>query len=178
MINFLWTKKKLLKRDLNLRLSDWHAGALPTELTSPILAVSLFCQYLCSGGTSQKSWNHETMTLDSPLRSDINIFIIKRSWFKVSKLLPITTVLPLQPMLYFPVKRTVTINRAWDRSASFRLSQWLKIISHMVINYYFCCCINEPVSFSHWTPIPCPVESKVNIKIAQGGKTECTNDFF
>ena len=31
---------------------------LPTELTSPILAVSLFCQYLCSGGTSQKSFNH------------------------------------------------------------------------------------------------------------------------
>ena len=24
----------------------------------------------------------------------------------------------------------------------------------MVVNYYFCCCINEPVSFSHWTPIP------------------------
>ena len=24
-------------------------GALPTELTSPVLAVSLFCQYLCSG---------------------------------------------------------------------------------------------------------------------------------
>ena len=35
-------------KDLNLRPPDWRAGALPTELTSPILAVSLFCQYLCS----------------------------------------------------------------------------------------------------------------------------------
>ena len=34
------------------------AGALPTELTSPILAVCLFCQYLCSAGASQKSFNH------------------------------------------------------------------------------------------------------------------------
>ena len=31
------------------------------------------------------------------------------------------------------------INRAWNRSASFRLTQWLKIIPHM----------NEPVIFSH-----------------------------
>ena len=31
---------------------------VPTELSSPILAVSLFCQYICSAGTSQKSWNH------------------------------------------------------------------------------------------------------------------------
>ena len=30
--------------------SDWRAGALPTELTIRILAVSLFCQYLCSCG--------------------------------------------------------------------------------------------------------------------------------
>ena len=59
-INFGWTKKNLLERDLNLWPPDWCAGALPTELhvTSPFLAVSLFCQYLCSGGASQKSWNH------------------------------------------------------------------------------------------------------------------------
>ena len=36
-------------------------------------------------------------------------------------------------------QKIVTINRAWNRSASFRLTQWLKIISH----------INEPVIFSH-----------------------------
>ena len=30
------------ERDLNLRPPDWRAGALPAELTSPILAVSLF----------------------------------------------------------------------------------------------------------------------------------------
>ena len=53
-----WTKKHWLERDLNLRPLDWRAGALPTELTSPTLAVSLFCQYLCSGGASQKSLNH------------------------------------------------------------------------------------------------------------------------
>ena len=61
-INFGWTKKNLLERDLNLRPRDWRAGALPTELTSHILAVSLFCQYLCSerggGQGSQKSFNH------------------------------------------------------------------------------------------------------------------------
>ena len=50
--------KNLPEGDLNLRPPDWRAGALPTELTSPILAVSLFCQYLCSGGASQKSCNH------------------------------------------------------------------------------------------------------------------------
>ena len=52
-LNFGWTMKNLLERDLNLRPPDWRAGALPTELhvhvTSPILAVSLFCQYICSG---------------------------------------------------------------------------------------------------------------------------------
>ena len=60
-INFGWTKKKLPVRDLNLRPPDWRAGALPTELTSPILAVFLCCQYLCwggGGGGSQKSFNH------------------------------------------------------------------------------------------------------------------------
>ena len=38
-------KNNLLERDLNLRPPDWRAGALPTELSSPTLAVSLFCQY-------------------------------------------------------------------------------------------------------------------------------------
>ena len=47
--NFGWAKKNLRERDLNLRPPDWCAGPLPTELTSPILAVSLFCQYLCLG---------------------------------------------------------------------------------------------------------------------------------
>ena len=42
----------------SLRPPDWRAGALPTELASHILAVSLFCQYLCSRGASQKSFNH------------------------------------------------------------------------------------------------------------------------
>ena len=41
-----WTKKNWVEQDLNLRPPDWHAGALPTELTSPVLAASLFCQYL------------------------------------------------------------------------------------------------------------------------------------
>ena len=31
-INFGWTKKNLLERDLNLQPPDWRAGALPTEL--------------------------------------------------------------------------------------------------------------------------------------------------
>ena len=39
---FGWTKTNLLERDLNLRPPDWSAGALPTELSSPILAVSLY----------------------------------------------------------------------------------------------------------------------------------------
>ena len=44
-----------------------------------------------------------------------------------------------------------TINRAWDRSASFILTQWLKIIPHMIRSYYRCCYIhvNEPVILSH-----------------------------
>ena len=51
-VNIGWTKKNLLEWDLNLQPLDGRAGALPT---APILAVSLFCQYLCSGGASQKS---------------------------------------------------------------------------------------------------------------------------
>ena len=31
----------------------------------------------------------------------------------------------------------------------FRLTHWLKIILHMIRSYYHCCCINEPVIFSH-----------------------------
>ena len=50
---FGWTKKNWPERDSNLRPPDWRAGALPTELSSPILAVSLFCQYLCSGRQSE-----------------------------------------------------------------------------------------------------------------------------
>ena len=87
MIFFGWTKTNLLERDLNLRPPDWRASALPTELTSPILVVYFVNIFVRGGGggASQKSWNHETMTLDSSLSSDINIFIIKRSLFKVSK---------------------------------------------------------------------------------------------
>ena len=48
----------------------------------------------------------------------------------------------------------VTINRAWNRSATFRLTQWLKIIPHMIRSYYHCCCINEPVIFGHWIQPP------------------------
>ena len=55
---FGWTKTNWRERDLNPRPPDWRARALPTELSSPTLAVSPFCQYLCSGGASQKSWNH------------------------------------------------------------------------------------------------------------------------
>ena len=29
------------------------------------------------------------------------------------------------------------------------LTQWLKIISHMIRSYCCCCCLNEPVIFSH-----------------------------
>ena len=53
-----WTKKNWLERDLNLRPPDWRAGALPTQLSSPTLAVSLFCQYLCSGAPVR---SHETI---------------------------------------------------------------------------------------------------------------------
>ena len=51
-------KENWLERDLNLRPPDWRAGALPTELSSPTLAVSLFCQYLCSGAPVR---SHETI---------------------------------------------------------------------------------------------------------------------
>ena len=56
------------------------------------------------------------------------------------------------------------INRAWNWSARFKLNQCLKIIHiHMIKSYYRCCCINQPVIFSHCvhltTPIPCHAES-------------------
>ena len=37
----------------------------------------------------------------------------------------------------------------WNRSARFRLTQWLKIIPLMMRSYYSCCCINEAVMVSH-----------------------------
>ena len=40
------------------------------------------------------------------------------------------------------------ISRAWNQS--FPLTQWLKIIHHMIRSCYRCCCINEPVIFSHF----------------------------
>ena len=43
----------------------------------------------------------------------------------------------------------VTIFWAWNRNASFRLTQWLKIIPHVIRSYYRRCCINEPVIISH-----------------------------
>ena len=43
--------------------------ALPTELNSPILAVSILCQYLCSGGASQKSFNRRISNWASPRTS-------------------------------------------------------------------------------------------------------------
>ena len=42
----------------------------------------------------------------------------------------------------------VTIDRAWNRSANFRITRWLKIITNIIRSYYRCCCINEPVIFS------------------------------
>ena len=45
-----WTKN-WLEWDSNQRPPNERAGALPTELSSPMLAVSLFCQYLRSGMT-------------------------------------------------------------------------------------------------------------------------------
>ena len=50
--------KDLPERDLNLRPPDRRAGALPTELSSPTLAVSLFRQYPCSGAPVR---SHETI---------------------------------------------------------------------------------------------------------------------
>ena len=61
-----WMNKEKFERDLNLRPPDWRAGALPTELTCPILAVSLFCQYLCSEGGGGGGWaarNRETANI-------------------------------------------------------------------------------------------------------------------
>ena len=53
IIRYILDKQKnLLQRGLNLRPPDWHAGALPTELTCPILSISLF------GGAIQKSFTH------------------------------------------------------------------------------------------------------------------------
>ena len=58
-IKFGWTNKHLLERDLNLRPPDWRAGALPTELPCPTLAVGLpILSISLFVGASQKSWNH------------------------------------------------------------------------------------------------------------------------
>ena len=45
---WMGTKKSLLGRDWNLRLLDYRTSDLPTDLSSPMLAVSLLVKYLCS----------------------------------------------------------------------------------------------------------------------------------
>ena len=52
----------------------------------------------------------------------------KTSGYNIGKLL-LEVILSLNPDIH------VTINRAWNRNASFRLTQWLKIIPHMIRSY-------------------------------------------
>ena len=47
------------------------------------------------------------------------------------------------------LNNVVMINRALNRNASCRLSQWLNVIPHMIRSYYRCYWINEPVISSH-----------------------------
>ena len=42
----------------------------------------------------------------------------------------------------------------WNRSASFRLTLWMKKTSHMIRSYYHCGCINESIIFSHCVHLP------------------------
>ena len=56
---------------------------------------------------------------------------------------------PIKRSLNCIVKWTIPSRSTWSRSASFRLTQWLEIIPHIIRSYYRCCYINEPVIFSH-----------------------------
>ena len=58
---WMGTKKSLLGRDWNLRLLDYRTSDLPTDLSSPMLAVSLLVKYLCSCD-SEKPWFLQTVT--------------------------------------------------------------------------------------------------------------------
>ena len=77
---FGWTKKNLLERDSNLRPPDWRAGALPTELSSPILAVSQFCQYLCLGAPFR---SHTTIFFIVYLFNLFNSFLLMIFFFRL-----------------------------------------------------------------------------------------------
>ena len=55
IFNFKGTKKLWLNRGLNPRPLVWRTSTLPTQLSSPMLAVPQIVNYLCSGlGASQK----------------------------------------------------------------------------------------------------------------------------
>ena len=42
------------------------------------------------------------------------------------------------------------LSSAWNQSATFSWTRWLKIIPHMIRSYYYrCCCRNDPVFSSH-----------------------------
>ena len=50
------------------------------------------------------------------------------------------------------LKRTIIrifTNKTRNRRASFRLTQWPKVIPHTIKTCCCCCCINEPVMFGH-----------------------------
>ena len=55
----------------------------------------------------------------------------------------------------------IVLNRAWNHSTSFRM----KIIRHMIRAYYRCCCINEPVIFSHcvYLKLGCPFHALLKV---------------
>ena len=74
-----------------------------------------------------------------------DLFFLNSSHFRET-----TTFTKTAPTVFCPHQRDniVTIKQGMEPEC-FRLTQWLKIIPHMIRSYYRCCCIHEPVIFSH-----------------------------
>ena len=83
-------KVKFTGAGLEPATPNWRAGALPTELYSPTLAVSLFFQYLCSGASVRSygtiycplARDHAQVTMQPGKRpyEGIRLFCFFKSW--------------------------------------------------------------------------------------------------
>ena len=116
--------KKVFKKS---EIGNWIVWNLPSNF----VPITFF---LCST-TKNNSYLLRLFYSQYFNQSDTAVLIA----FRMSSLLRISRI---------PVLENAD-TRAWNQSASFRLTQWLKIIPHMIWSYYRCCCINEPVIFSH-----------------------------
>ena len=111
------------------------------KFADDIWRIALFCRVksFLILEVYQTKYNHSLFTV-RPIITQFEAFIRIGSFAMVEEMENIRLCLKGQ---YCPDQPGIMESECY----SFR--QWLKIIPHMIKSYYRCCCINEPVIFSH-----------------------------